>query len=129
MPRFDFARFQEIAADGILPELTAKRRNQMNSHHQQVFSRRRIVGTHRRGRRMPTRRGTGSRGTHCRSFQREHRRSIGIAAIFLAMTWSIFAGSLLAADLSEQQVKQSIDRYKKFRMKEQGQDGSWTING
>ncbi len=56
-------------------------------------------------------------------------RQICVAFTLLAsVSLSPSFGLIDAADLSEQEVKQAIDRGKKFLVQEQGHDGSWTVD-
>lgn len=48
-----------------------------------------------------------------------------ICVLLATFLWSSIVAPGLAADLSEDEVKQAIDRGKKFLIQEQSQDGSW----
>ena len=69
--------------------------------------------------------GTGRTGRNCPQSVRSWVPLFLLLWTFL----SPFAVQILAADLAENEVKQAIDRGRKFLIREQAQDGSWKAEG
>ena len=60
-----------------------------------------------------------------RQQSRNRHRLLTVVIVVVATILAMLARPIVAADLNEQDVKQAIERGKKFLVKEQGQDGSW----